>query len=116
MSSRPVGRLLDLEYRILELAIDAAGDSEDGTVYGFQLARDLSDSSAASLIGHGTLYKALSRLSTMGFLEWQWESDQAASDQGRPRRRLYRITGAGEAAVRARSRAERITIARAATA
>jgi DNA-binding PadR family transcriptional regulator len=46
------------------------------------------------LVGHGTLYKALSRLSTMGLLESTWEVP-GDDDPGRPRRRLYRVTGEG---------------------
>lgn len=102
MSSRPVGRLLDLEYRILELA--ASAELPERTVYGFQLARDLARDAKDSLIGHGTLYKALGRLSTMGMLEWRWEADSVSDAAGRPRRRLYAITGEGEMALRTRPR------------
>ncbi len=100
MASRPVGRLLDLEYRILELA--QAAPTPDPTVYGFQLARDLSTGPDDSLIGHGTLYKALGRLSAMGMLDGRWETDEAGEASGRPRRRLYSITGEGERALRTR--------------
>ena len=42
----------------------------------------------------GTMYPLLWRLEEEGLLESEWESRQPA-DLGRPRRRLYRLTGAG---------------------
>jgi len=85
--------LLDLEYRILQACLDLEAESEP--VYGFALAQRLSGSDARhGLVGHGTLYKALGRLSTMGMLESNWEALDD-EEQGRPRRRLYRVTGEG---------------------
>ena len=46
-----------------------------------------------SLTGHGTLYKALSRLEEFGLLASHWEDPAAA--EGRPRRRLYELTERG---------------------
>jgi PadR family transcriptional regulator PadR len=43
----------------------------------------------------GTLYPLLSRLEQAGWLESHWEAT-SASELGRPRRRLYRLTGNGE--------------------
>jgi DNA-binding PadR family transcriptional regulator len=48
-----------------------------------------------------TLYKALGRLEEFGLLSSHWEDPAAA--EGRPRRRLYELTGHG---VRAAERAE----------
>ena len=47
---------------------------------------------------HGTLYKALGRLEKAGLLESDWEDAGAAEADGRPRRRLYTVTGAGQLA------------------
>jgi DNA-binding PadR family transcriptional regulator len=48
----------------------------------------------------GTVYPLLRRLEDKGWLSSRWEDvDPAAA--GRPRRRLYRLTGEGEAAARA---------------
>jgi PadR family transcriptional regulator, regulatory protein PadR len=47
---------------------------------------------------HGTLYKALARLEDAGLLVSRWEDADLAAADGRPRRRLYRITTAGQAA------------------
>ena len=53
-----------------------------------------------SLTAHGTLYKALGRLEEFGLLASRWED--AAAAEGRPRRRLYELTGQGaQAAERA---------------
>ena len=96
---RKQGTLLPLEADILEagLVIGQAG------FHGFQLAKHLADADGARrLTGHGTLYKALDRLADAGLLARSWEDAAAAAAAGRPRRRLYRITGAGEAALAAR--------------
>ena len=46
-----------------------------------------------ALTGHGTLYKALGRLEEFGLLGSRWEDAEAV--EGRPRRRLYELTGEG---------------------
>jgi PadR family transcriptional regulator, regulatory protein PadR len=47
----------------------------------------------------GTIYPILGRLLNLGWLERRWEQiDPAAA--GRPRRRLYRLTGVGAPAAR----------------
>ena len=46
-----------------------------------------------ALTGHGTLYKALGRLEEFGLLTSSWEAAETA--EGRPRRRLYELTGQG---------------------
>ena len=57
------------------------------------------------MTAHGTLYKALSRLEAFGLLTSRWE-DAAEAAEGRPRRRLYELTGEG-ARVGERARAEK---------
>jgi PadR family transcriptional regulator, regulatory protein PadR len=47
----------------------------------------------------GTLYPALLRMERFGWLTWQWEDIDPTLEK-RPRRRLYRLTGAGELAAR----------------
>jgi PadR family transcriptional regulator, regulatory protein PadR len=59
--------------------------------YGLEVQR-------AAHIGSGTLYPALRRLENLGWLASQWED--LGDDVGRPRRRLYRVTGEGELAAR----------------
>lgn len=97
MARRREGRLVGLEVDILgagmELQADGCG------FYGFALAKRIAErADAAALTSHGTLYKALARLTEAGLLESTWEDAGIAEAEGRPRRRLYRVTGAGELA------------------
>jgi DNA-binding PadR family transcriptional regulator len=57
------------------------------------------DKEGRLLTARGTLYKALDRLEKRGFLQSAWEDPNTAAEEGRPRRRFYRITAAGEAAL-----------------
>lgn len=43
----------------------------------------------------GTLYPALARMERFGWLSSRWEEIDPA-EEGRPRRRLYRLTGEGQ--------------------
>ncbi|MCD2441096.1 PadR family transcriptional regulator [Agromyces sp. SYSU K20354] len=100
MARRREGRLLDLEMHILAAGMELQG--EDGDFYGFALAKRIAEySDSSALTAHGTLYKALARLADAGLLEPTWEDAALAEAEGRPRRRLYRVTGAGELAHRA---------------
>ena len=47
----------------------------------------------------GTVYPVLRRLERSGLLRSRWESAVAAMEGGRPRRRLYELTSAGEDAL-----------------
>ena len=49
----------------------------------------------ATGVGSGTLYPLLARLETAGWLKSEWE-DAEPSEVGRPRRRLYWLTGVGQ--------------------
>jgi PadR family transcriptional regulator PadR len=93
MPRRKPGTLLPLETEILEVAL-AMLRSEQATFHGFGLAQSMREQTGSrSLTGHGTLYKALSRLEEFGLLTSRWEDASAA--EGRPRRRLYELTGKG---------------------
>jgi len=99
MVRRKAGALLPLEVSLLEVAVAAhrAGEPE---FHGFEAAKGLRDREGArSLTAHGTLYKALGRMQDAGLLESRWEAPEVAADAGRPRRRFYRVTGAGELAL-----------------
>lgn len=52
----------------------------------------------------GTVYPTLSRMEKRGFLQAKWENEEAARKEGRPRRRYYRVTRSGEAAVKEATR------------
>jgi DNA-binding PadR family transcriptional regulator len=93
---RKPGTLLDLEARILEVLAQRDG----GELHGFAIAKELADQRGSRrLTGHGTLYKALGRLEDAGAVTSVWEDSAAAERDGRPRRRLYRVTSAGQAAL-----------------
>jgi PadR family transcriptional regulator, regulatory protein PadR len=93
MPRRKPGTLLPLESEILVAALWMLRSGE-ATFHGFGLAQTMREQSGSrALTGHGTLYKALSRLEEFGLLTSRWED--AAGAEGRPRRRLYELTGHG---------------------
>jgi DNA-binding PadR family transcriptional regulator len=99
MVRRKPGALLPLEVSVLEAGTAAA---HDGTpeFHGFALAQRIQERDGARrLTAHGTLYKALARMEAAGLLESRWEDADAAVADGRPRRRLYRVTPLGAAAL-----------------
>jgi DNA-binding PadR family transcriptional regulator len=100
---RRKGTLLPLEVRIL-VAVAEARTTGDGWIHGFGLAKAMRGDDGR-LTAHGTLYRALGRLTAAGLLDDQWEDPDRALAEGRPRRRLYRINGNGLTAL-ARAQAE----------
>ncbi len=97
---RKPGQLLDLEAQILGVAVDALVDGDPVEVHGFAMAKRMADQAGSQrLTAHGTLYKALARLEDAGLLSSRWEDHEQAEAEGRPRRRLYRVTSAGQAAL-----------------
>jgi DNA-binding PadR family transcriptional regulator len=96
---RKRGSLLPIEAGILEAAIRLRLEGAS-RFYGFLIAREIKERQDARLLtAHGTLYKALDRLRKAGFLESEWEDPLLAAQANRPRRRLYWVTAAGEAAL-----------------
>jgi DNA-binding PadR family transcriptional regulator len=95
MVRRRPGTLFPLELDILD--VGTVLQASEGSFYGFSLAKRLAGPDG-KLAAHGTLYKALSRMSEAGLIEEDWEDPGIAAAEGRPRRRLYRITGVGAAA------------------
>lgn len=68
---------------VLKVCLERHGES----LYGYELMQKTG-------VASGTLYPLLLRFEDQGLLASQWESiDSVAA--GRPRRRLYRITGDG---------------------
>jgi PadR family transcriptional regulator, regulatory protein PadR len=96
---RKPGSLLPLESEILEVALSLQR-SGNSTFHGFALAHTMREQSGSrSLTAHGTLYKALGRLEEFGLVASHWED--LASAEGRPRRRIYELTGLGVKAAEA---------------
>ena len=105
MRKKP-GALIPIEVSILETAVELRTKGVTD-FHGFMIARQLKEREDARLLtAYGTLYRALERLQKAGLLESEWEDPALAAEEGRPRRRLYRITAAGQAAV-AQGAAER---------
>jgi len=97
-----------LEVSILETGIELRLRGLPA-FHGFLIAREIKERQDARLLtAHGTLYKALDRLQRSGFLESKWEDPLVAANEGRPRRRFYWVTAAGEIAL-VRSRAPAAT-------
>ena len=99
MARRRPGTLFPIEVDILESGL--ALQASEGSFYGFALAKHLASRDGSALTGHGTLYKALSRMAESGILEASWEDPARAESEGRPRRRLYTITAEGTRALAA---------------
>lgn len=98
---RSTGTLLPVEVDILTAGLALRRDG-NGAFHGFRLAKEIADETGArKLTSHGTLYKALGRLEEAGLLASRWEEPAIAAAEGRPRRRLYEVTGVGERALAA---------------
>lgn len=95
---RKPGTLVPLEVSILSAAVAmAAGGTYE--FHGYAVARELREhEEARRLTAHGTLYRALERLEKAGLLLSRLEDPGSAAAEQRPRRRLYRITAAGQQA------------------
>jgi PadR family transcriptional regulator, regulatory protein PadR len=99
MPRRKPGTLLPLERSILAAGVQAQRDG-DAEFHGFAIAGAIQQREAARrLTAYGTLYRALGRMEDAGLLESRWENPDIAVREGRPRRRLYRVTGLGETAL-----------------
>jgi PadR family transcriptional regulator, regulatory protein PadR len=92
MARRKPGALLPIEVDILEAGLSRRHDEND-EFHGFDLARQIAG--GRRLTAHGTLYKALGRLEDAGLVASRWEEEDLATQEGRPRRRLYTVTGEG---------------------
>jgi len=104
---RREGALVPLEVSILEAALALRNHGTE-EAHGFLLAKEVRDGrQARRLTAYGTLYKALDRLERAGYMSSRWEDPQVAADDGRPRRRFYRVTLNGEAALADATSSER---------
>lgn len=109
---RKPGMLIPLEVSVLETALDLAAQGRT-EFHGFLLAKHMRDAAGAKrLTAHGTLYRSLNRLEEAGLLESRWEDPHVAAEEGRPLRRLYTVTAAGEEALARASREERAAVSR----
>lgn len=99
--NRSKDRLIPIEVAILSAALEERRHGT-GEFHGFSIGKTLEGAvDSRSIIGHGTLYKALHRLESRGLLASHWEESQAEDRARGARRRLYRITAEGQAALAA---------------
>lgn len=97
---RKPGTLLTLELTVLQAALDLRSGGQPA-FHGYAMAKQIAEADTArKLTAYGTLYRALARLEERGLLTSNWEDPVSAAEEGRPRRRLYAISGAGERALR----------------
>ena len=73
------------------LVLKASVERSSTSLYGYDLMQ-------MTGLASGTLYPILMRFERAGWLSSSWEKSDPR-EEGRPRRRLYRITGAGRAAL-----------------
>ncbi len=98
---RKPGSLVPLELAICACAAELRSRGVE-EFHGYEIAKRLSDvGDQRQLTAYGTLYRALGRLEQMGLLESRWEDPEIPARENRPGRRLYSLTAAGEAALRA---------------
>ena len=96
---RKAGSLIPIEILTLEAGAAIKTRSDRG-FHGFMIAKEIKEREGARLLtAHGTLYKALRRMEKAGLLESVWEDPLIAAEEGRPRRRSYNLTSAGELAL-----------------
>ncbi len=89
-SSRQAGPRMTIQtLAVLQVMLDTPADPR----YGLQIA-------SAIGLPTGTVYPILLRLERAGWVSSSWE-EISPSAEGRPRRRLYTLTGAGVHAARA---------------
>ena len=108
---RKADQLIPLEIAILEAALELRKGGATA-FHGYHLAKVLRTASESRLLtAHGTLYRAVHRLERTGLIEGFWENPRDAEEEGRPRRRMYRLTALAEVAL-ARARSQQRAAAR----
>ena len=82
----------------------------DGAKHGYAIKQDVEQRTDGVVrLGPGTLYEAIQRLEAAGLIKAEWE--QQMKGRRGPRRRIYRLTAKGSAAL-SRGRAEWLDFAR----
>lgn len=93
--------LSPFESAICEAALELRRRGID-QFHGYLVARFIRDETEARRVAsQGALYRALDRLTARGLLTREWEPAAQANAEGRPARRLYALTPAGERACKA---------------
>lgn len=87
-------KLTELEFLLLNVL------RVTGATHPYHLGREVEQRGGTGFVSLGALYKALHRLEEAGYVESEWENVDPREAK-RPKRRIYRILGLGEAAVKA---------------
>ncbi len=96
---RKPGALLPIEISLLRAGVELRLQNKK-EFHGFAIAKAVkSGDDAKRFVTQGTLYRALNRMAKAGLLTSRWEDPEIAEREGRPRRRLYQLTLAGEQAL-----------------
>jgi DNA-binding PadR family transcriptional regulator len=89
--------LIEVQILTVAAAFAARGTRE---FHGFAAAKAIEEGGdSRRLTATGTLYRALHRLEGFGCLTSRWEDPAQAMMEGRPVRKLYELTAAGQAAL-----------------
>jgi DNA-binding PadR family transcriptional regulator len=73
-------------------SLQILGAIRGGTCYGLDIV-------ARTGLPSGTVYPTLGRLKRAGLVKARWEDQRIAEREGRPRRRYYELSAAGEEAL-----------------
>jgi PadR family transcriptional regulator, regulatory protein PadR len=88
---------VELLTKVRELRVRGVGET-----HGTEVAQEMENDGGPDrrrLLGHGTIYRAFYRLVERGYLSSRLEPAELAEEHRRPRRRLYRLTTDGAAAL-----------------
>jgi DNA-binding PadR family transcriptional regulator len=92
-NDKEIGSLLPLTPVVFHVLFVLA----DGARHGYSIMQEVNQRSAGRVgLGPGTLYGAIQRMEDAGFLE---KADPPEGEQPDPRRRYYRLTELGRAAL-----------------
>ena len=97
MPKRRGDQLFGVEREVLDAAHRIAL-SGDPYFHGYQATLEIRRvRPEGDVTAPGSIYRALDRLTKLKLLERQWEDPAISEQEGRPRRRLYRLTSVGAA-------------------
>jgi len=87
-----VDHMGDFEAKVLYAVVHCGGDA-----YGVSISDEIAERTGDNL-AMGAIYATLDRLQRKGFLHSSWS--EPTSERGGRRKRLFRITGSGERALK----------------
>ena len=70
---------------------------EEERSHGYELMKRMEEEFGFEDINPGSVYRTLRQIENEGLCHSEWESPSASAEEGGPPRRMYSISGAGEA-------------------